>query len=457
MRNAATIVAGLAALWWIGPAVAGPPSAEPVQLAQDVRPLVSGERVRVQKLARDIEGAMDTLNRGGVAPFQDPAYAARWNATVERYRGSLDRYPQDDDPDVQAAAAKLAELANMVAFGVRQGGAQTAGLGDVQAKLAEVEAALRARRAPQWLPAPFDEAEARAWVAAAAAAKRTAQAAGETLQQIAASAHLPVNPGTVQQGAPYDSRDVDRLARFAADTVRDVDAAVKETLEALKTQFQAQDRELGYYRSLDLADEQHRMNAFLREGAEAEIYAGLDRQRALAESVVAYQVALGREPTPASTARVEEISRLRTAYAAARVEAVGASRLPAPKSEDEARLAIARAILAEPSYEFGEHGPIVLTTPDIVERQETVSRAEIKNVDVSLSGTITLSGSETTWNYAWEEFKFATPLRSADGGDWYVWWVTAKKYSSGWERTPIGRWVSGAATQGDLILEENFR
>ena len=80
----------------------------------------------------------------------------------------------------------------------------------------------------------------------------------------------------------------------------------------------------------------------------------------------------------------------------------------------------------------------------------------VLNVDLSLSGKITLSGTETTWNYKWQEFKFATPLKEKDSDDWYIWWITAKKYSSGWERTPIGEWVSGATTKGDLILKENF-
>lgn len=94
--------------------------------------------------------------------------------------------------------------------------------------------------------------------------------------------------------------------------------------------------------------------------------------------------------------------------------------------------------------------------PDIVEREKEVSRTEIRNVEFSLSGDITLSGTETTWHYRWEEFNFAAPVKEADSDDWYVWWITARKHASGWERTPIGRWVSGTAVKGDLILPENF-
>ena len=447
---------GITAMTTEGRATAGAPPPVSVELAQAVRPLVSGERVRVKKLARDMESAMQTLNQGGVKPFQDPAYIEKWNATVERYRSAVAKFPQADDPDVQAAAAKLAELEKMVAYGTREAAKQTAELGDVQAILAGIEKALRENRAPGWLPAPFDADEARNWLKKAAHAQQVAKKAAAEIQRIAPTANLPLTRGTVQQGAAYDKQDLDRLFRFANSILSDVDEAVNKTAANLKSQFDAQDQELAYYRELDPDDDKHRMNAFLQEGAEARIYGELDRQLAFAESVVAYQRAFGKEPTQVSAARVAEIKELRRTYAENRRKALGDSKLPAPKSTDSARLAIAEQILAEPSYEYGEHGPVVLTTPEIVERTKTVSRAEIKDVDVSLSGDITLSGTETTWNYAWEEFKFATPIKEDDSDEWYIWWITAKKYSSGWERTPIGQWVSGGATKGDLIPRENF-
>ena len=90
---------------------------------------------------------------------------------------------------------------------------------------------------------------------------------------------------------------------------------------------------------------------------------------------------------------------------------------------------------------------------DHAQAAQTEIEAELHRLDVSLSGDITLRGTETTWHYRWQEFRFATPIQDAASGDWYIWWITARNYSSGWERTPIGRWVSGAAVQGDRILE----
>ena len=456
MRTFVVLVAGLALIGIVDAAHADGRNVHRVELAQAAAPLVSGERVRVKKLARDMESAMRTLDQGGVRPFQDPAYAAKWRQSVERFRAALRRYPQTDDPDVRTAAAKLTELENMVAFGTKEAARQNDELGDVQERLAKIEADLRAHRAPPWLPAPFSDDEVAAWIRTAATAKNAARQAVQEIQRIAPVANLPPNPGAVQDGAPYDKQDLDRLLHFAGGISRDVDDAVKQTFETLKHRFSEQNRELDYYRELDPANEQHRMNAFLREGAEAEIYAGLDRHLAFAKSVMAYQRALGKNPTAGSVARIDEIAALRHAYAANRLKALGASRLPKAKSTDADRVAIAEKILANPDYRFGEHGPIVLTTADIVEKSKTVGRADIKDVDVSLSGTITLSGTETTWNYAWKEFKFATPVKETGKNEWYVWWITAKNFSSGWERTPIGVWVSGGATKGDRILPVNF-
>ncbi|MCC5807355.1 MAG: hypothetical protein JJU00_13610 [Opitutales bacterium] len=426
------------------------------QAPEAVRELVSSERARVQRLTRDISGAAETLNQGGIAPFQDPRHVQQWQDRIDRFRTDLGRFPQTDDPDVQAATAALADLENLFTFAAGEGARQRAETGDVQATLATIDAGLREHRAPQWLPAPFTDEEALRWVSTASTAKNFAENAIATIQQIAPDAHLPLTRGTVEQGAAYDRQDLSRLLNVSERTIRTVNESLQQTVANLRSAFEAQNRDLEYYRSLDPENPSHRMNAFLREDAPATVYGELDRQLAIAKSSAAFQRALGQEPTPNTVARIEEIIALRATYAENRLKAIGDSRLPEAKSDDPGRMAIAKQILAEPRYGFGEHGPVVLTTPEIVEREKEVSRAEIKNVEFSLSGDITLSGTETTWNYRWEEFSFATPVKETDGEDWYVWWITARKYASGWERTPIGRWVSGTAVKGDLIPPENF-
>lgn len=325
-----------------------------------------------------------------------------------------------------------------------------------QVELAEIEAELHQLEPPAWLPAPFTDQGAQAWVAAAADVKVGAQDAIARLQQIGASVDLPWTRGTVQQGAAYDHQDLGRLQRLAENHIRRVDEAVQETNANLRSMFQFQDSELDYFRNLDPENPNHRSNAFLIDGAEERVYGQLDLHAARAESWAAWQRAFTPEITPATAERIAEIQQIRQRYAEQRIALIGQSRLPEPASTDAERLAIAKQILARPHYGFGRHGPVVLTSEGITEHEREVSRAEIREMDRSLSGDITLRGTQTTWQYRWEEFRFAAPIQDADSGDWYVWWITARKYSSGWEKTPIGRWVSGAAVQGDRILERHF-
>lgn len=96
MHRIAIVLAVFVVLPAISEAATDPMRSAPMELAQ--RPLVSGERVQVQRLARDLESAMQTLDQGGVAPFQDLEHGRRWQSRVEQYRANLARYPQVDDP-----------------------------------------------------------------------------------------------------------------------------------------------------------------------------------------------------------------------------------------------------------------------------------------------------------------------------------------------------------------------
>lgn len=443
---------------WASPALAQMPSTELVlaQATSSSSALISSDRARLQRLFRDIASARAMLEDTDNSVFQDSAQVQRWHERIERFQNTLQRYVGIDDPDVNAAVAALLELREQVDLSIQTAEQQSHGLGDVQQRLATLEAALHHYPAPPMLPAPFDEAEARRWVNYAGYAKRNALNAITELEIIRDNAYLPHTRGTVAQGAPYDSQDVQRLLNFAQRIVSGVDTAVDETTSQLRHQINFQDRELNYYRNLDPDDPQHRSNAFLVDGAQERIYAGLAQQMALVESFAAYQRAFGVEPNTVTVARIDEINQLRTRYAAQRESVLGDSRLPESRSQDAALMSIAAAILAEPHYSFGPHGPIILTSEGVSEHEQQVSRAEIRDMQLNLAGDLILTGIETTWNYRWQEFKFATPIQSRESGDWHIWWITARNFSSGWEGTPIGRWVSGRAVQGDLILPENF-
>ena len=421
--------------------------------------LVSGQRVRVKKLTRDMASLRSGIVNTGPSALQNNAEVKRYQQALEKYASQLRRYADyQTDPDVITAAKEYQALRSALSAEYQRAQAQISELGDVQGILAGIEASLQRSIVPKMLWKPFGDQEAAQFVSTIAATKSTAEAAIAEIQRIAPTAKLETNnPGTVQQGAPYDRNDMNRLLRWATDNINQSDAALALTQQQLNNEFQMQDQhELEYFRGLDPDVPKYRMNAFLKEGAEAEIYSRLDKQLGLPTSMAALQRAVNGQVTSEVQARIDEIRQIRKSYAEDRVRAVGESRLPEPVSNDAQRIQAAKQILAVPRYEFGEHGPVILTTEDIVTRTKTVSRDEIKDVDISLSGEITWSGTRETWEYEWDEFKFATPLKN-DNGDWYIWWITAKYFRSGASTTPINTWVSGAATQGDLILEQNFR
>jgi len=420
------------------------------------RPLVSGERVRVKKITRDISSAMQELDKNGVKPFQDPAYVKRWQQSYERHKQALAKYPQVNDPDVMAASQKLQEFANLIQFGINQSNKQVQQTGNVQTRLAKIEQALRENQAPGRLQAPFSEAQARQWINTAGLAKGTAEKALAALTDIAQTAYLPVNSGTMQSGANYDKQDVGRLTNMANTTLRKVNEAVSTTEQNLRQVAEMQGRELLAYNEIDPNDPSDQSNYFLNEGAEARMFAGFERQLAIANTFVAYQKALGNTPNKAVTDRVAYIEQVRQRYSALRDKIVGERGLPPAKSTDAELVSIAEAILANPRYQFGQHGPVVITTENIVQREKELSEEEYNDIDISLAGEITLTGTKTTWHYRWDEFKFATPILDNQTGKWYLWWITAKKFDSGASTTPIGEWVSGSATKGGLILESNF-
>lgn len=424
--------------------------AAPATKAVEGRQLVSGQRVQAKKLARDITNTQKAIVTTGPSPMQDSRVVAQYNKRLKRHADALSRYKgYAKDPDITAAVGAYRALVSDIKKEFARAKGQLAKVGDAQARLAAVNQNLRENEAPGKLLVPFNDAQAKQWAGELAATRAAASKVITEVKAVTPLAYLP-------QDAEYSAQKANSLMRYAQDTLRKLNESVVGAANQLKNSFTFADKhEMPFFRTLNPEDKHQRANSFLQEGAEERIYARLDKQRAHTESYAAFYKAFDK-PMPAEiTGRLDELGQLRKTYAENRVKALGASKLPSAKSTDAEQLATAKAILANPDYKFGQHGPIVLTTEKIVTRESEVSRETIKDVDVSLSGTITMKGTRESWKYKWDEFKFATPLKHEDG-NWYIWWITAKKYESGWERTPLGRWVSGQSTQGSVILEENF-
>lgn len=420
--------------------------------------LVSGQRVRVNKLTRDLHALVADLSVEGPSSFQDPRIVERYRLALDKYGDQLKRYAEyGADADVQLSVQAYQQTQGKLNEEFQRAQAQLAELGDVQTLLSGLRSSLQQSVVPSVIYPPVTAKEASQWVGARLDTKQRAQAVLQELERITPLAYLEINnPGTLEQGAPFDQGDVRTLSLVAQDNFTKADRAYQTTIDQLRFQMKDQQASrIGYYERILLKVEKNR-SAFLAEGAEQEIYTDLDEMRQVPESLAAIQLASGEPISLEVRARLEKLESFRSMYAETRRQLLGEYKLPAAASNDPQRLTIAEQVLANPRYEFGRHGPIVLTTKTIDTRSKEVSRDTIKDVDLSLSGDISWSGTRETWRYDWDEFKFATPLQN-DKGEWYVWWITAKYFRSGAGTTPLNRWVSGGATQGDLILEKNFR
>ena len=428
--------------------------AAPKTTQETVPPLVSGQRVQVKKLTRDIASRREGIVTTGPSHFQDSEEVAARQKSLQQFTDALKRYPQVDDADVQAARSEYAALREALAKEFARAQDQLAQLGDVQASLAMIEANGKTYAAPQALQVPFTADDAKAWVSSASSARTVAEHNLKQLAIIAPIAHLPNNPGTPQGGAPYDANDVMRLQRNSQNALNAVQANYESMATELNNRMQQMESEIGSRWQEDPNNDDKRW-LFIGEGQQENADKLYAEALAIAQSSVSLEQALGREPAQAN-ALIAKIDKTKAEFARKREVALQGSRLPEPKSTDSDLLAIAKQILENPKYEFAGHGRIVLTTSEVVERDRKDSDIDIDKAELTTSGDVRMTGTETTWTYKWREFKFAAPVKETGSDTWYIWWITAKNFSSGGPRTPLNKWISGEANKGNLILKKNI-
>jgi len=308
-------------------------------------------------------------------------------------------------------------------------------MSDIRLALAKIDKALQANPIPRPIYPPFEEGQIEKWIADADKGRRTAKASLEYLPKFA-KVDLGNSPGTVSQGAAYDNSDVQRMLRYANSQLQASNKSYTDMSKAMSDGLVGYSNEMQYYKGPSAKENFARLRAY-GEAALA-IEQGLDKDASKQKAFLA------------------SLSEYESKLAQAENDALENFKLPKPKSKDKSRLKAAKAILETKKYGFGEYGPIVLTTEDIVDRERKDKEINVEDVDVSLGGDVTWSGTETVWTYKWKEFKFVVPIKEDASDDWYMWTITAKKFSSGGSKTPLNKWVSGKAYKGSKILRKNF-
>lgn len=420
---------------------------------KSVRPLVSGERVRLKKLLRDMTSVSDSVVTTGPSLLQDPTKITAYKKRLKQFAQALGRYPQVDDNDVKAARLAYQNLTKKLSDEFNRAKAQLAKLGNVQQRLASLDANYKKYRVPPVLSAPFSEDDAQTWVKQAGEARTSAEHTLKELAIIDKLAYLPNKPGTPQSGAPYDASDVKRLQQGAQSTLKKIESEANKLIDTSENHLKQIENDLLMRFQEDPNGDKRWV--YIGEGRKKMAFSTFDKGMDLANSALYLEQALGKKAEHAR-AVIDKIRNAKDSFIKRRDIALRTSRLPEPQSADSKRLEIARQILKKPKYKFGEFGKIVLTSKKIVDREREDSEIKIDDAQVSLGGDVKMSGTKTTWTYKWKEFSFAVPIKEENSDIWYIWWITAKNFSSGGNRTPLNQWISGKTSKGNQILKANF-
>ena len=428
-------------------------SAAPASTNTAPKYMISQYRVRIKKIARDIESTMQTLNQNGVKPFQDSNYVAKYENSINSYQESINKYADyAGDPDVVAAEAKLAEFKNMVAFGKNHAAKETAELGDVQAQLAAMDQQMRALRMPEAPQEPYGEGMLNQWIMELATTRQAAAKAYEPLPKIKERAYLPVGRLTVGQGGAYDYNDVVRIENGLADLVRKIDQGLEEFTSQLDHRVGAMENDLSFYDDYDPTDRNQQANHFLSEGRADEIRAELARKLRTAMEAASFAQKLSHDSYDQRVALVNKVQATADRYEANYQKARELVRMPKAATKDSKLTKIAKETLAQYDY-VGEIKRLVINTEKQHRTKET-SEEKYDDIDVSLSGTITLTGTKTTYFYEWDQFQVATA--EPVGDKFYIFYNTLKYFTSGASTTPLNRWIISGRIQSSEIPPENI-
>lgn len=405
----------------------------------NVRPLVSNDRVRIKKLIRDITSRTDSISGTGPSPLQDPDVVAQRKKSLDQFAAAVKRYPQTSDPDVIKLREAYAAYAQKLKAEYGRASGQMKIVGNAFARLETIDNRDKEYPVPPPLSPPFSAEDARAWLSAGSKARQAAEFDSKQLKEIGEHAYLPEQTVSGRM-ARYSFRDVERLNRRVQGRFNGVQGSYKQSMANVEQRLAELENQVQPPRTTDDAPTTARHRQSL-EAMQAVLQSAIDLESVL------------KRPTAAFESRLTEMKRWRAAYDRTRDEQIAAVRMPAPKSTNAEMLAVAKKVLANPDYEFGPHGPVVLNATEIVSREKKTSELDIDKIG-TYGGKVTLSGTETTWTYRWREFQFATALREPQSELWRIHYIMAKYFTSGASKTPLNRWVSGGVVATDLITRE---
>jgi hypothetical protein len=429
------------------------PAAPSPALARPPQQMISQYRVRIKKITRDIQSRTDTLDKAGIKPFQDPTYVKSVQQSAQSFKKSLAKYDNfKQDPDVLKAAEALTKLEQMIGFGQKHAAKELKELGDIQSRLRTINQKIRQLRVPPTPQEPYQKGQLGQWLTQLATLRQNARKIHAPLPAIKQRAYLPDQRLTVEQGGIYDLKDADRLERSLITTVNTINNQLKTFGEQLNLIVAGVKADLPHYTQYDPANRNDQANHFLSVDRADEIRARLAQHQLTISEAAHYAQLLKDSTHQERLAILKEAQTATGAYEANYQKARQLVRLPKAASTDPNLTAIAKKTLA--NYEdVGDIKRLVINTKKVHRSKET-SETKYDDVDVSLSGTVTLSGTKTTYSYEWDQFQVATAEPVSDKH--YIYYNTLKYFTSGSTTTPLNRWILSGRIQSCEIPVENI-
>ncbi len=247
---------------------------------------------------------------------------------------------------------------------------------------------------------------------------------------------------------------VDRLDRSLRDIVGKIDKGVPEFTANLDANMKHLVEGLEFYQKLDPNDRSDQVNSFLGAGKAEGIRLDLAQKAVLAGEAAEYAKLLKHKNYDDRIAAVSQVKAVSELYEANYQKARKLVRMPKAATTDSDMTDIAEATLGNPKYDYvGDIKRMVINT-EKTRRSKKTTQATIDNIDVSSSGKITATGTETTYFYEWDQFQVATV--EPEGDKFYIFYSMLKNFSSGGPTTPLNKWIISSRHQSSEIPAENI-
>ncbi|MBL4850877.1 MAG: hypothetical protein JKY90_01155 [Gammaproteobacteria bacterium] len=438
-------------------------AAAPVTTQQNTAPktsnsttqMISQQRVRIKKINRDIISSTDTIDKNGPKPFQDVEYVSKWQKKVDQFKQSLSKYKDfSTDSKVIAANQSLQEMENMMVFGRSHAAKEIEALGNVQQRLHAIDTAMHSMGITDEPQQPFKQGDLSQWLTNLSKLRQYALTTHTPLPEIKNRAYLPNTRFTVEQDGVYDMQDVDRLERGLISTVTKIDSNLAtfsvNLAEGLKHVSMTIDR----YSTYDPANVDDQSQHFLFKGRADEARAEFARDRNYVSAAAEFDKFLKRETHKGKIKLLQQLDAAAKQYEANYRTALKLVRMPKSVTSDAELVKIAKQTLTNPKYEYVGGIKRLVVSAEKVHREKQTSNVEYDKVDISLSGNIKLSGTETTYSYAWDEFQVATAESEAD--KYYIFYTTFKYFTKGGSTTPLNKWIISDRIHVGEIPAENI-